>query len=102
MKAIQRVVMKVVPGKMAEYMELMEKHMAIVSRYGMPPFRVYRLVSGEGDVMHTLIHEVEWDSLAALEAFFEKVMADPEYQAMMPKWDAVIESHGFEVYTPMP
>mgnify|MGYP001070057673 CR=1 FL=1 len=94
--------MKVVPGKMAEDMELMEKHIAITSRLGMPPFRVYRLVSGEGDVMHTVIYETEWDSLAAMEAFFDKLMADPEMQALTLQWDPVIESHGFEVYTPMP
>ena len=102
MKAIQRVVIKVVPGKMAEYMELMEKQKPLEIRYGMPPRKVYRLLSGEGDVMHTIIYEAEWDSLAAMEACYDKVMADPEYQALMPQWDPLIESHGFEVYTPMP
>jgi len=35
-------------------------------------------------------------------AFFEKVMAEPEVQSMMPKWDAVLESHEVELYVPMP
>ena len=60
MKAIQRTVMKIVPGKMEEYMKLMEKHKAIVGRLGFPSqARAYRLASGEGDVMHTIIYEVD-------------------------------------------
>ena len=34
-------------------------------------------------------------------AFLEKVMAEPEVQAMMPKWDVVLESHEVELYIPM-
>lgn len=102
MKAIQRWVIKVAHGKMAEYMELMVKEKPIVSRCGMPPFKVYRLLSGEGDVVHTLIYEIEWDSLAAMEAFYANIMADPEYHAFIPQWDSLIESRISEVYTPMP
>jgi hypothetical protein len=35
-------------------------------------------------------------------AFFEKVMADPDIQAQMPKWEAVEESHEVELYMVMP
>lgn len=103
MKVIQRGIMKIVPGKMAEAMELNKKHFAIVSRLGMPltAMRSYRPFIG-GEYMHTLIFEVEWDSFAAMEAFFEKMLADPEMQALMPKWDAVLESHVVELNTPMP
>jgi hypothetical protein len=103
MKVMQRGVMKMVPGKMAEAMELNEKYMAIVTRLGMPVtgMRRYRPFVG-GEYMHTLVFEVEWDSLATMAAFFEKVTADPEVQALMPKWDAVLESHVVEFYVPMP
>jgi len=102
-KVIQRGVMKIVPGKMAEAMELQAKHMAIVGRHGMPltTMRSYRPLFG-GEYMHTLIFEVEWDSLAAMEDLFDKMMADPEMQALMPKWDAVLESHVVELNVPMP
>jgi len=96
--------MKMVPGKMAEAMELQEKHMAIVSRLGMPvtAMRMYHPFIGGEEYMHTLIFEVEWDSLAAMAAFFEKVMADPEMQALTPKWETVLASHQVEVLMLMP
>ena len=107
MKVVQRGIMNVLPGKMAEAMELLEKHMTIVSRVmGIPrekfPMRTYRPLLGGGDSLHTVIFEVEWDSLTALAAFFEKVMADPEMQALTPKWEAIEQSHQVEVLMLMP
>ncbi len=104
MKVMQRGIMNILPGKMGEAMELNEKYMAIVKRLGMPfnAMRMYRPFFGGGDMMHTVVFEVEWDSLATMAAFFEKAMADPEIQAMMPKWEAVEESHQVELYMPMP
>ena len=102
MKVMVRSIMKVLPGKMAEAMELEKKHMAIASRVlGVSP-RCYRPLSGGGDTTRTIISEGEFDSLAAFEAHPEKMGADPEVQAMMPKWEAVIESYHVEFYTPMP
>ena len=101
MKVIQRETMKVLPGKMAEAMKLVEKHTAITSRLGAPPWRGYRLLSGRGEYMHTLVFETEWDSLAAMEPIFEKMLADPEMQALVAKWDAILESNEFEIYTPL-
>jgi hypothetical protein len=107
MKVVQRGIMKVLPGKIAEAMELLEKHMAIVARMmEIPqerfPMRTYRPFIGGGDSLHTVIFEIEWDSLAAMADFFEKVMSEPEMQALMPKWEAVEESHEVEVYMLMP
>jgi len=100
MKIIMRTIIKVVPGKMAEYMEVEEKSKAIASRHGMPPWRCYRCLSG--DSMHTIVYEMEWDSLAALETSFEKMFADSEHQELMAKSGAVIVSHENEFYLPMP
>lgn len=66
---------------MAEAIGLLEKHLAIVSRMvGIPrekfPMRTYRTYLSGSDSLHTIIFEVEWDSLAAMAEFFEKVMAD--------------------------
>jgi hypothetical protein len=63
--------MKIVPGKMPEAMELMEKHTAASMRLGCPNFRSYRPLIG-GEFFHTIIGEAEWDSMAAMEAFYEK------------------------------
>jgi len=94
--------MKAVPGKMAEAMELEQKHMAIASRVLGISARLYRPLSNGGDVMNTIISEGEFDSLAAFEAHPEKMGADPEMQELMPKFDAVVESYVVEFYTPLP
>jgi hypothetical protein len=102
MKVMNREIMKVLPGKMGEAMELMQKHMAAATRLGVPPGgRGYRCISGGGDYFHTVVSEMDWDSLAAMEAFHEKTLADPEMQRLYAKWEAVLESHVIEVYTPM-
>ena len=101
MKVIQRGIMKVVTGKMAEAMELMQKHNAASTRLGAPPYRQYRCLSGKGEFFHTIVGEVEWESFAAMEAFFEKMMSDQEMQALMAKWESILESHELEFYLPM-
>jgi len=103
MKVMQRGIMKVAPGKMAEAMALTEKLMALSSRYGMSTTgaRMYRPFTGGGDAMHTVVMEIEWDSLTEMAAFFEKMMADPEYQAMMPQWDILLDTHQVELYAVM-
>lgn len=102
MRVTVRSIMKAVPGKMAEAMELEKKHMAIATRVLGISARLYRPLSGGGDVMNTIISEGEFDSLAAFEAHPAKMMADPEAQALFPKFEAVIESHEVEFYTPLP
>ena len=74
MKVMQRGIMKILPGKMAEAMELNKQYMAIVSRLGMPAtaMRMYRPFTGGGDAMHIVIFGIEWDSLTELAAFFER------------------------------
>jgi len=101
MKIIQRGTMKIVPGKMAEAMELMEKHTAAATRLGCPSMKSYRPLIGS-EFFHTIVGEAEWESMAALEAFFDKMMADPEMQALMAKWEPVLDSHVVEFYAPMP
>ncbi len=100
MKVVMRTTVRIAPGKMAEYMEVEEKSKVMASRYGMSPWRRYSPISG--DSMHTIVYETEFDSLAAVEASFEKMFADPERQAFMAKADAAVESHVNELYTPMP
>ena len=104
MKVMQRGTMRFLPGKMVEGMKLLKEYMAIMSKKGIPiaAMKNYRPFLGGGDSMHTIIFEVEWDSLAEMAAFFEKAMADPEIMAQMPKWEAVEESHEVELYMVMP
>jgi hypothetical protein len=99
-KVIMRTNVKVVAGKMAEYMEIDKKGEAIAIRAGGPPWKRYGCISG--DSMHTLVYDAEFDSLAAMEAFLEKLFTDPERQQLMAQSDACIVSHENELLMPMP
>jgi len=104
MKVIMLCTCKIMPGKMAEYMELEKKVFAISERVGgMPTFRRLNLMSGEGDLQHTIVYLMEFDNFAAMDDF-GKSAGDPEMMALMPKFDSVIEYHQHDVYmeTPMP
>ena len=68
MKVMVRSIMKAVPGKMTEAMELEEKHMDIASRVLGISARCYRTLCGGGDTKRIIISEDEFDSLAAFEA----------------------------------
>ena len=100
MKVVFRSTIKVVPGKMAEYMEIEEKSKTVASRFGMPSWKRYGCLTG--DSIHTIIYDMEFDSLAALEASFEKMFTDPERQALMAKSDGCVVSHENELLMPMP
>ena len=101
MKIMVRTIMKALPGKVEEMIELEKKHMAIQRRVlGISP-RCYRLVSGGGDTMRTVICEAEFDSLAAFEDHPKKMIADSEMRAMIPEHAATIDSVKVEFYTPM-
>ena len=101
MKVMVRSIMKFLLGKMEEAIKIEKKHMAIVNRVlGISP-RIYRRLSGGGDITRTIITEAELDSLAAFEAHPEKMGADPEFQALIPKLEAVIDSHEVEFYIPI-
>jgi hypothetical protein len=102
MKVMERSIARIFPGKMAEAMKLLEEQMAIAKRYGMPPWRTYRPMIGGGDSRHTIVFEIEWDSLTAMVTFYEKAMADPEVQKQDREWEAVGESHEVELYMVMP
>jgi hypothetical protein len=55
-----------------------------------------------GHNVGTLIIERQWESLAAMEAVYEKAFADPEYQALEAETVPVIESVQIELYVPLP
>ena len=101
MIAIQILIQKVIPGKMAARELLAKKFNEFERRHQLPPPRVYQCISGGHD-QNTLIIEREWPSLAALEATAEKLMADPEYQALVAEQVGIVESEQLEIYTPLP
>ena len=102
MSVIMMCTTKVVTGKMAEYMGL-EKKMsdAMKGVEGMPTFRRLMLVSGKDEMQHTVTYLVEFDNFAAMDKF-AATQNVPEFQALMPQYDAVIESHQHDVFMEIP
>jgi hypothetical protein len=102
MKVMARTIMKAVPNKMAELTELEKKHMAIANRVLGISGRCHRRVRGAGDTANTIIVEGEFDSFVAFEAHPQKTGPDPEMQALLPKYEGIIDSMEVEFYMPMP
>ncbi|MCL5069529.1 MAG: hypothetical protein M1308_01310 [Actinobacteria bacterium] len=102
MKLTVREIIKVIPGKWNEAIELHKKRVENATRLGSPPFKVYRSMSGQGDWSNTIILERQWDSFAAWETFFDKAVKDPKVnKEFIEKWQGIVQSHNFEYYTPL-
>jgi hypothetical protein len=67
----------------------------------MPPFKRLMLMSGAGDMQHTITYLFEFDNLAAMDEWAALAGA-PEFQELMPKFDSLIESHQHDVFMESP
>ena len=102
MIAIERMTQKIFPGKWAELEAIDKKYNVVEKRLGFPPTKKrYQCMLGSHD-SNTLIIERQWDSLAVMEATYEKAFADPELQALQKESASTIESNQVEVYAPLP
>ena len=104
MKVIMLCTCKILPGKMVEYIKLEKKMFdAMKGVEGMPSFKRLMLMSGKDDMQHTVTYLMEFDSFAAMDKFAAAATI-PEFQALMPQFDAAIEYHQHDVFmeTPMP
>jgi hypothetical protein len=104
MKVIMVCNTEILPGKMAEYIEL-EKEMSKVSggADGMPSYKRLMLMSGKGDMQHIITYILEFDSFAAMDKFAARGFA-PEFMEIMNKFDSIIKTHQHDVFieTPIP
>ena len=101
MICIERHIQQIRPGKWGELGALDKKFNAVESRLGFPAKRRYRCYMGGHD-LNTLIVERQWESLAAMEAAYERSFMDPEYQAVEAESVSVLESVQIELYAPLP
>ncbi len=101
MIAVERMTQKVRPGKWADLEEIDKRFNKVEMKAGFPPKKRYQCVIGGMDG-NMLIIERQWDSLAAMEAAYEKVMSDPEWQALGQEVISAVESSQIEVFTPLP
>ena len=99
MKLIERDIWKIVPGKMAEALELEKKELATLNRLGVDiPVKHYRPLAGAIDQKHTIVAESELGSFASIAALGEKIGADPEMEEIRAKWEEISESQVTEFY----
>lgn len=99
MKIMVREIMKVLPGKMAEAREVEKREKAVWNRLGLDILvKHYLPFARQGDRMHTLVYQTDFDSLAAIEANTGKIGADPEMKEVAAKWDEILESRIVEFY----
>lgn len=101
MIAIERMIQTVHADKWAELKELDKRYNAVESRLGFPPKKRYQCIMG-GHKRNTVIVERQWESLAAMEATYEKAGADPELQALNEETRSIVKSIRVEVYRPLP
>jgi hypothetical protein len=100
MVIIERQIQMVRSGKWAELEELDKKFTAVGGQLGFPAKRRCRSLVG-GLTTDMLIIERQWESFAALEVAYEKVLADPEHQALSEALEPVLESQQIEFYLPL-
>lgn len=100
MVVVERLIQQIRPDKWEALEALDKKYGAVESRCGFPDKKRYRYFVG-GDT-NTLIIERQWESWAAMEAAYEKVFADAEWQALGAEGIGIIESDRHELYAPLP
>lgn len=98
MRIFEWYVQQVRSNKWMELEELNIRFDAIEKRYGVPPKRRYVSMAGAFDE-NTLVVAREWESLAAAEATYEKLLADPEYTRLMEESKAILKATRRELYT---
>jgi hypothetical protein len=101
MTIVERSIQHVRPGKWDALEEIDKRFDAAERRLGFPHERRLRCYSGGHDT-NTLIIEYEWESMAAMEAAYERAMADPELQALGAELDSIIDSDQVELYALLP
>lgn len=101
MIVVQHITQQVRFGKWAELDVLEKKIREVEKRCGFPAPRRYRCLFG-GEGTSTLIIERQWESQAAMEAAYEKALADPDWQALGSEANDIIASDRHELYLALP
>jgi len=101
MVIVERLTQKLRPNKFEELEKLDKKYTALENKFGFPLKKRYQLIAGGND-FNTLIVERHWESLAKMEAAYEKALADAEYQKLNEESSSAIKSTQMELYTPLP
>ena len=82
-------------------MKFNKKFNEIEDRFGFPPKKRFRYLSGSVDT-NTIFIEREWESLAKLKKLMTKAFLDPEYQKLGDELESIIETQYQEMLVPHP
>ena len=97
---IERMIQQIKPNKWHELETIDKKYDKVEKRLGFPPKKRYRCLTG-GHNTDTLIIERQWESLAAMEATYNKAFVDSEHQALSEESALIIKSNQVEIYMPL-
>lgn len=99
MKVVEWMIQDIYPGQDSALDELDKRYDAIESTLGFPSKRRLWCISGTLD-NNAIVIEREWESMAAMEAAYEKAFAHPDIQALWEEGRKIIKSSRIELYTP--
>jgi len=97
MAVLERMVQTIAMDRWAELDPLDKKWSAVESRFGFPAKRRYQALAGAYDA-NTIIIERQWESMAEMEATYQKANEDPEYTALYSESPGVVLTNRNELY----
>ena len=97
MRVLERLIQQIKPGQWQALEALDKRYDVVEKQLGFPAKRRYRSFASSGDT-DTLVIEREWESMAVMEAAWEKFMLDAELQKLGAEGQEIISSNSVEVY----
>jgi hypothetical protein len=95
MAILQRMIQRIGAGKWEELEELDRQWTEIENRCGYPPKTHYTYISGP-HAAGTLVVERLWESFAAGEEAWNKLMADPDAAALQARTQQIVKRTHYE------
>lgn len=97
MKVLERMIQEVYPGKNEALEDIDKRYDAVEGPLGFPSKKRLWCISGPHS-NNTLVIEREWESMAAMEATYEKSFAHPDLQALGKEVQTIVKNSRIELY----
>jgi hypothetical protein len=97
MRVLERLIQQVKPGQWQALEALDQTFDVVEKQLGFPVKRRYRSFASSGNT-DTLVIEREWESLAVMEAAWEKLMTSAEYQKLDAEAQGILSSNAPEIF----
>ena len=99
MKVVEWMIQEIYPGKQSALEEIDKRYDVIEKPLGFPPKS--RLWPISGVYTHqTAVLERQWESMAAMEAAYDKSFSNPELQALNEEGNTIVKNSRIELYYP--